>query len=62
MKTGGFLAGVPTRRTKMAEVLDIVRGISQVMANTHDGALDENGEPVKIGLKREEDVDNLYFM
>lgn len=41
----------------MAEVLDIVRGISQVMANTHDGAIDENGEPVKIGLKREEDVD-----
>ena len=41
----------------MAEVLDIVRGISQVMANTHDGAVDENGEPVKIGLKREEDVD-----
>ncbi len=40
----------------MAEVLDIVRGISQVMANTHDGALDENGDPVKIGLKREEDV------
>jgi hypothetical protein len=41
----------------MADVLEIVRGISQVMANTYDGALDENGEPVKIGLKREEDVD-----
>lgn len=40
----------------MADVLEIVRGISQVMANTHDGALDENGDPVKIGLKREEDV------
>jgi len=40
----------------MAEVIDIVRGISQVMANVHDGALDEDGEPIKIGLKREEDV------
>jgi hypothetical protein len=40
----------------MAEVIDIVNGISQVMANVHDGALDENGEPIKIGLKREEDV------
>jgi hypothetical protein len=42
----------------MAEmsVLDIVRGISQAVANTHDGALDEEGNPVKIGLRREEDV------
>ena len=55
-KTDGSLAGDQTRRTKMADVLEIVRGISQVMANTHDGALDENGDPVKIGLKREEDV------
>lgn len=55
-KTGGKLAGVQTRRNKMADVLEIVRGISQVMANTHDGALDENGEPIKIGLKREEEV------
>jgi hypothetical protein len=38
----------------MASVLDIVRGISSVVANTYDGALDENGEPIKIGLKREE--------
>lgn len=56
-RTDGKLAGVQTRRNKMADVLEIVRGISQVMANTYDGALDENGEPVKIGLKREEDVD-----
>lgn len=41
----------------MADVLEIVRGISQVMANAYDGALDENGEPLKIGLKREEEVD-----
>ena len=40
----------------MADVLEIVRGISQVMANAYDGAMDENGEPVKIGLKREEEV------
>jgi hypothetical protein len=24
------------------------------MANSHDGALDDNGEPIKVGLKREE--------
>ena len=34
--------------------LEIVRGISQAMANSYDGALDEKGEPIKIGLKREE--------
>ena len=38
----------------MATTMEIVRGISQVMANTYDGALDDNGEPIKIGLKREE--------
>ena len=38
----------------MATILDIVRGISQVVANSYDGALDEKGEPIKIGLKREE--------
>ena len=40
----------------MADVLKIVRGISQVMANTYDGALDENGDPIAIGLKREEGI------
>jgi hypothetical protein len=42
----------------MAEmtVLDVVNGISQAMANSHDGALDEDGEPLKIGLRREEEV------
>ena len=34
--------------------MEIVRGISQVMANTYDGALDDNGEPIKVGRKREE--------
>ena len=38
----------------MAKILDIVNGISQVLSNTHDGALDADGEPIKIGLHREE--------
>jgi len=40
----------------MATILEIIRGISQAAANTHDGALDEKGEPIKIGLRREEDI------
>lgn len=35
-------------------ILDIVNGISQAAANAYDGATDENGEPIKVGLKREE--------
>ena len=38
----------------MATTMEIVQGISQVMANTYDGAHDEDGEPIKVGLKREE--------
>ena len=38
----------------MASVLEIINGISQVMANSYDGATDENGEPIKVGLKRED--------
>ena len=38
----------------MATIYEIVQGLSQAAANGYDGALDENGEPVKIGLKREE--------
>ena len=38
----------------MATTLDIINGISQVIANSYDGALDESGEPIKIGLRREE--------
>lgn len=38
----------------MATTLEIINGISQVLSNSYDGALDENGEPVKIGLRREE--------
>jgi len=38
----------------MATTLEIINGISQVLANSHDGALDDKGEPIKVGLKREE--------
>jgi len=38
----------------MSTTLEIVNCISQVLANTYDGALDESGEPIKIGLRREE--------
>ena len=39
----------------MANTLEIVRGISQAIANKHDGAIDEEGKPIKTGLKREGD-------
>ena len=38
----------------MATTLEIIDCISQVLSNTYDGALDEKGEPIKIGLRREE--------
>jgi len=38
----------------MATTLEIIDCISQVLSNTYDGAHDENGEPIKIGLRREE--------
>ena len=38
----------------MATVYEIVKGLSQAAANAYDGALDENGEALKAGLKREE--------
>ena len=41
------------------KVVDILRGISQAAASMYDGALDENDEPIKIGLKREEGNPNL---
>ena len=34
--------------------LDIIQGIAQAAANAYDGAHDEKGEPIKLGLKREE--------
>jgi len=41
----------------MATNLEIIRGIGQAAANSYDGALDDNGELLKIGLHRE--VDNM---
>ena len=38
----------------MATVYEIVQGLSQAAANAYDGALDENGEPLSAGLRREE--------
>ena len=38
----------------MATVLEIIQGIQQAAANAYDGALDEKGEPLKVGLQREE--------
>ena len=37
-----------------SNVLEIIRGIQQAASNAYDGALDENGEPLKVGLAREE--------
>ena len=34
--------------------MDVIKGISQVMAQTYDGARDEKGELRKAGLRREE--------
>ena len=36
------------------DIIEIVNGISQAAANAYDGALDDSGEPLKTGLKREE--------
>ena len=34
--------------------LEVLKNLSQAAGNLYDGAVDENGEPIKIGLKREE--------
>ena len=36
------------------KTLDVINGISQAASNAYDGAHDEKGEPIKVGLKREE--------
>ena len=41
----------------MATTLEVVRGISQVMANSFDGALDKEDNPIKVGLKREKEYE-----
>jgi len=38
----------------MATVLDVIRGLNQAAANAYDGALDENGDALQVGLDREE--------
>ncbi len=38
----------------MNKVQQIIQGIAAAMANSYDGATDENGDPIKIGLRREE--------
>lgn len=40
----------------MATVLEIIQGISQVMANSYDGATEEDGKRKQTGLKRDEEV------
>tara|TARA_Y100000034_G_scaffold88807_1_gene106654 strand:+ start:207 stop:701 length:495 start_codon:yes stop_codon:yes gene_type:complete len=34
--------------------LDVIRGIMQAAADCYDGALDEKGNPIQVGLKRED--------
>lgn len=40
----------------MATVMEIIQGLSQVAANSYDGAKDEEGNLKQFGLKREEEV------
>ena len=42
----------------MAKLLDVIQGLAQAAANSYDGALDEDGNPIEIGLKREDK--NMY--
>jgi hypothetical protein len=42
----------------MATIEEVVNGISQVIGlYGHDGALDDKGDPIAIGLKREEEIE-----
>lgn len=41
----------------MATVLEIIQGLSQVAANSYDGAVDEEGKRKETGLRRDEEVD-----
>ena len=36
------------------EALEVYKGISQAMGYAYDGAIDEDGKPIEIGLKRDE--------
>ena len=42
------------KKNETSSIYDIVKGLSQAAANAYDGALTEEGEPVAIGLQREE--------
>jgi len=37
----------------MSNISDIVKGINQAAANAYDGATDEEGEPLDLGLQRD---------
>ena len=37
-----------------SNTMEIIKGISQAMTRSYDGAKDDSGEPVSIGLAREE--------
>ena len=43
--------------------LQVLQDLSQAAGNLYDGAVDENGEPIKMGLKREElpDTNRKYI-
>ncbi len=41
-------------KNKESNILDIIQGLIQASSNGYDGAKDENGEPLKTGLKRDE--------
>jgi len=40
----------------MSNIADIVKGINQAAANAHDGALDEEGNKLQVGLERDKSV------
>lgn len=40
----------------MATVMEIIQGLSQVAANSYDGATDEDGKRKQMGLKRDEEI------
>ena len=40
----------------MSNIADIVKGISQAAANAYDGALDEEGNKLQVGLMRDKET------
>jgi hypothetical protein len=42
------------KKKETVSIYDVVQGLSQAAANAYDGALTEDGEPLKVGLQREE--------